>query len=110
LRYVTIIFDLDGTVSDPSGGISRSVNYVLETFGYGAVEARRVRQMIGPPLTEIFEHFLGPLPEERLLELVAAYRERYATVGYAENVVYEDIPEAVSAMGGGRLISPGPQS
>ena len=55
----TIIFDLDGTISDPFEGISRSVNYALEARGYDAVEPARIRPMIGPPLTEIFVHLLG---------------------------------------------------
>ena len=98
MKYATIIFDLDGTLSDPSEGICRSVNYALEAFGYDTVAPVRIRQMIGPPLTEIFEHFLGVLPEARLLQLVAGYRERYADVGYAENVLYEDIPETISSL------------
>lgn len=54
--------------------------------------------MIGPPLTEIFEHFLGALDSEVMLALVGKYRERYASVGYAENQVYDDIPAIVSQL------------
>jgi phosphoglycolate phosphatase len=51
--------------------------------------------MIGPPLTEIFEHFLGSLDEDRMLGLVARYRERYADIGYRENIIYEHIAELI---------------
>lgn len=98
MRNTTIIFDLDGTISDPFEGISGSVNHALESCGYDAVDPERIRRMIGPPLTEIFEHFLGDLAEHRMLELVACYRERYAEVGYAENLIYEGIPETIAAL------------
>ncbi len=92
MRYETLIFDLDGTISDPLVGISRSINYALETMSYDPVDPEIVRPLIGPPLTEIFGHLLGSLPEPEMLDLVDSYRERYATVGYAENEIYEDIP------------------
>ena len=94
----TIIFDLDGTISDPFEGISRSVNYALEACGYEAASADRIRCMIGPPLTEIFEFLIGSLPEARMLELVDKYRERYAHTGYRENVIYAGIPDTVAEL------------
>ena len=54
--------------------------------------------MIGPPLTEIFEHFLGTLAQDVMQDLVDRYRERYATVGYAENQIYADIPDIISQL------------
>ena len=76
MRYETLIFDLDGTISDPFVGISRSINYALEALKFAAVDPQRVRPMIGPPLTEIFEHFLGSLPDRVMRDLVDKYRER----------------------------------
>jgi len=93
-----LIFDLDGTISDPSEGIFRCVNFALEAYGYETVELHRVQNMIGPPLTEIFEHFLGPIPEDRMLALVDRYRERYADVGFTENVIYDEIPELIHSL------------
>ena len=81
LRYETLLFDLDGTISDPFVGISRSINRALESLSYEAVDPERIRPMIGPPLTEIFEHFLGALDADVMQELVDKYRERYASVG-----------------------------
>lgn len=98
MQYETLIFDLDGTISDPFVGISRSINHALESLSYGAVDPERIRPMIGPPLTEIFEHFLGPLAENNMQELVDKYRERYASVGYAENRIYDDIPDIISQL------------
>ena len=96
MRYETLIFDLDGTISDPFVGISRSINYALEALDFAAVDPQRVRPMIGPPLTEIFEHFLGALPERVMHELVDKYRERYASQGYAENTIYDGIPDIIA--------------
>jgi phosphoglycolate phosphatase len=98
LRYETLIFDLDGTISDPSTGISRSINYALESLSYDPVDPQRIRTLIGPPLTQIFEHFLGALPGPDMQDLVDKYRERYATIGYAENEIYEGIPGIIGQL------------
>lgn len=94
----TLIFDLDGTISDPSDGIARSVNHALSLLDYEPLAEECIHGMIGPPLTEIFEHFLGPLEEDRLLALVEAYRDRYARTGYRENELYEGMPEVIAAL------------
>lgn len=98
MRYETIIFDLDGTISDPFVGISRSINFALEALDHQAVDPEQVRPLIGPPLTEIFEFLLGPLPRSKLDKLVDLYRDRYARVGYAENRLYDDIPDIVERL------------
>jgi len=98
MRYETLIFDLDGTISDPFVGISRSINHALEALQFDPVDPERVRPMIGPPLNEIFEHFLGDLPARTMQDLVDRYRERYATVGYAENEIYDDIAHIIARL------------
>jgi len=98
MRYQTLIFDLDGTLSDPFVGIARSVNHAFAALGFPTVAPERVRPMIGPPLDRIFEHFLGPQPAAVMQELVDRYRERYGTEGYAENAIYADIPQVIPAL------------
>ena len=98
MKFKTIIFDLDGTISDPLVGIYSSINFALEAYSYDAVDIEEVRPMIGPPLTQIFEHLLGDVSQSRMLELVEKYRERYAAVGYMENVIYEQIPKTIAAL------------
>ena len=95
MRYETLIFDLDGTISDPFVGISRSINYALEALDFATVDPERVRPMIGPPLDKIFEHFVGPLPGPVMQSLIDKYRERYASQGYAENTIYPAMPAIV---------------
>lgn len=100
MNLTTLIFDLDGTISDPFEGISRSVNYALESLGLDAVETELIRPMIGPPLHEIFEFLTGDPDESLTDELIDKYRERYATIGYTENIIYEGIPEMISTLSG----------
>ena len=105
LKYETLIFDLDGTISNPFTGISRSINYALESLSYDPVDPQRIRPLIGPPLTQIFEHFLGALPDPEMQDLVDKYRERYATIGYAENEIYDGMSGIIGqlARGGYRM-------
>jgi phosphoglycolate phosphatase len=92
-RY--ILLDLDGTLSDPAVGIYRSINHALETFGHPPVPRESISQHIGPPLDETFRKLTGATSAAHIRELVDRYRERYAQVGYAENVLYPGIPEAL---------------
>lgn len=100
LQYETIIFDLDGTISDPFVGISRSINHALESLDYDPVDPERIRPLIGPPLTEIFETLLGALRERDMLDLVDKYRERYVSIGYSENRIYDEIPAIIQQLAG----------
>lgn len=93
-----LIFDLDGTISDPAVGIGRSINYSLDHFGYPPVSINRISSLIGPPLDHSFQSLTGSASEDHLADLVAKYRERYAQVGYSENVLYPGIPEALGAL------------
>ena len=98
MRYETLIFDLDGTISDPFVGISRSINFALESLGHETVDPERIRPLIGPPLTEIFEILLGAVRDPDMQDLVDKYRERYASVGYSENRIYDDIPRIIAQL------------
>ncbi len=90
-----LIFDLDGTISDPAVGIGRSINYALQHFGYPTIHDHEVSQYIGPPLDATFHALTGNASSEHIAELVAKYRERYANVGFSENTLYAGIPEAL---------------
>lgn len=90
-----LVFDLDGTISDPTTGICRSLNYALAAFGYAAVDEQDVSQYIGPPLDAAFRRLARDASEDAILGMVEKYRERYGNVGYAENVLYAGIPEAL---------------
>lgn len=94
----TLVFDLDGTLTDPSLGITRCLNFALREHGIPEVPDPVLVTHIGPPLDEIFLHLI-PAEDAGLLDsLIAKYRERYSTVGYAENEVYPGIPAALEAL------------
>src|SRR5512138_2083925 len=95
-----LVFDLDGTISDPAVGIGRSINYALTHFGYPTIAEDQITNYIGPPLDEIFTAITSTTSPDDIRGLVAKYRERYAVVGYSENVIYPGIPEALGALAG----------
>ena len=94
----TLIFDLDGTISDPTLGTGRSMNYALSAFGYPGISAEAVPQYIGPPLDDVFRRIAPGASAAMIVAMIAKYRERYSEVGYAENLVYPGIPEALQTL------------
>lgn len=93
-----ILFDLDGTLSDPQLGIGRSINHALERHGFEPLPPDAVSRCIGPPLDESFRAITGRHDDSTIFALVAAYRERYGDIGYAENQLYPGIPEALQGL------------
>ena len=79
-------------------GIGRSLNHALQHFGHAPIAAEDVSQFIGPPLDQIFQARIAGVTPGHVVELVAKYRERYAEVGFAENVIYPGIAEALYAL------------
>ncbi|GAB4061551.1 HAD family hydrolase [Uliginosibacterium sediminicola] len=96
--YDFILFDLDGTLSDPIDGIGRSINYALEHFAYAPLDHAQQAICIGPPLYHSFARITGSTDEAHLTALIDKYRERYGSVGYAENQLYPGIAEALQAL------------
>jgi len=88
--YKTILFDLDGTLTDPKEGITKSVKYALDAFGVDDVRLDDLIKFIGPPLTDAFIEFYG-FSEEEAKQLLAKYRERFAVKGIFENRLYDGI-------------------
>lgn len=93
-----LIFDLDGTISDPSEGIWKSVNYALSAFGYGDLERDTFSQYIGPPIDQTFRAVTGSNDETEVLALVSKFRERYSSIGFSENHVYQAIPDVLRTL------------
>jgi phosphoglycolate phosphatase len=94
-----LLFDLDGTLSDPLVGIGRSINYALAHFGYEPLALSACSAYIGPPIDATFEAITGVTASNQIAAFVAKYRERYADVGYAENTLYPGIPEVLALLG-----------
>lgn len=90
IRYV--LFDLDGTLTDPALGITNCVQYALEKFHIYPQTREELFPYIGPPLMYSFMDFHG-LSQEQAKQAVKYYRERFSVKGLYENEVFEGIPE-----------------
>ena len=98
MKYEYLIFDLDGTISDPIVGIVRSVNYSLFEHGFEAKSDSEISTHIGPPLDELFASLTGSNNQVLLESLIKKYRERYKDVGYSENTLYPEMPEVLGKL------------
>ncbi len=87
-----ILFDLDGTLTDPKEGITKSFQYALKHMGIIEENLDALEKVIGPPLKDSFMEFYG-MNEEDALEAVAKYRERFKTIGLYENEIFDGIRE-----------------
>ena len=85
--YSTILFDLDGTLSDSSQGIINSIIYALEKYDVKDYDMPLLRKFLGPPLHESFEKFMG-FDKEKSLQAVKLYREYFSSKGLFENEIY----------------------
>ena len=92
----SIIFDLDGTLTDSGPGIMRSVQYALDQLGIGLEDISKLRACVGPPLGISFPRF--HVPEEKVEEAIHHFRERYIRIGVDENEPYAGIHEALAAL------------
>ena len=90
MNQTYILFDLDGTLTDPGMGITNSVMHALTHFGITVTNRSDLYRFIGPPLMDSFMEYYG-LTEEQAVEAVRVYREYFADKGWAENTVYGGI-------------------
>lgn len=88
--YDTFFFDLDGTLTDSSLGITNSVIYALKKYGIEETDRTKLYPFIGPPLTVSFERYYG-FSKEQSIEAVGYYREYYREKGLFENRVYDGL-------------------
>lgn len=86
----TVLFDLDGTLSNSKEGITKSAQYALHHFGIEEPDLDKLEFFIGPPLTYTFETHYGMDPETAVAA-TAKYRERYHEIGIYECHMYEGV-------------------
>jgi phosphoglycolate phosphatase len=91
------LFDLDGTLTDPREGITRSIAYALERLGVEPPPLDQLVFAIGPPLRPTLAQLLGTSERATVERALALYRERFADVGLFENRPYDGIVEALQA-------------
>lgn len=94
----TILFDLDGTLTDSKEGITKCVQYALAKYGIDEPDLSKLESFIGPPLKIHMLERYPHLSEDEANQAVAWYRERYRSVGLFENRVYEGIPELLERL------------
>ncbi|NMY35920.1 MULTISPECIES: HAD family hydrolase [unclassified Pseudomonas] len=90
MHYQNVLFDLDGTLTDPREGITRSIQYGLSKMGIDEPDVRTLEHFIGPPLLQAFMATYG-FDEAKAWEAMGYYRERFAVTGLYENHVFEGV-------------------
>ncbi len=91
-KYDVVLFDLDGTLTDPGEGITNSVAHALKKYGITVEDRTELYKFIGPPLHESFEKCYG-FSRKESLTAVEHYREYYRDKGIYENKVYDGIED-----------------
>jgi phosphoglycolate phosphatase len=93
-----VVFDLDGTLSNPLDGFARSINHALRLQGLPEREPQALARYIGPPLYESAVELTASDDPTVHARLIADYRRRYGESGFAENTLYDGIPETLQAL------------
>lgn len=92
----SILFDLDGTLTDSGEGIMNCAEFALRHFGIPVPARDTMRVFVGPPLSNTFMRF--GVPESNVQEAIEVYRSRYIPVGKYENALYPGIYQVLEAL------------
>ncbi|MBV9495792.1 MAG: HAD hydrolase-like protein [Acidobacteria bacterium] len=95
VKRPTLIFDLDGTLTDPREGITRCIRHALEHLGLDSPQTHDLERWIGPPLLDTFTAIVG---SDRAPVALEAFRARYGEVGLYENRLYDGIASALASL------------
>ncbi|MCU0542620.1 MAG: HAD family hydrolase [Oscillatoriaceae cyanobacterium Prado104] len=86
-----VLFDLDGTLTDPKPGITRCIQYALSELGHAPPNADELHWCIGPPLKGSFSQLLKTSDDRAIEQALSLYRRRYSAIGLFENSLYPEI-------------------
>lgn len=92
-----LLFDLDGTLTDPKIGITTCVQYALHSFEIEEPDLDKLEPFIGPPLKESFQKFYD-LDDDQAEAAIVKYRERFQDIGIFENELYRGIPQMLRTL------------
>ncbi|ACN14013.1 Gph1 [Desulforapulum autotrophicum HRM2] len=95
---ISILFDLDGTLTDPYQGITRSICHAMASLGRPLPPQTDLRWCIGPPLKESFSILLESDDDSLVENALVIYRERFGSIGLFENKLYAGIPQALKKL------------
>lgn len=96
-KYKVILFDLDGTLSDPKVGITKSVQYALHKMGFNETDMDKLECFIGPPLQVSFAEYYN-FDKVQTQQAIDLYRERFKVKGMFENELYSNIPLLLNSL------------
>ncbi|RJG12682.1 HAD family hydrolase [Pseudomonas cavernicola] len=99
MHYQNILFDLDGTLTDPREGITRSIQFALAKLGIDEADLHKLEHFIGPPLLQAFMQFYA-FDEAKAWQAVGYYRERFQVTGLYENQVFAGVGELLALLQG----------
>ncbi|MDP5272836.1 HAD family hydrolase [Chengkuizengella axinellae] len=97
MEFNTILFDLDGTLTDPKIGITKSIQYALAKFDIEVKDLDELEPFIGPPLNQSFKEFYS-FDEVQTKEAVSFYREYFSEKGLYENQLYDGIVDLLEEL------------
>jgi len=93
-----LLFDLDGTLTDPKEGITKSIQYALTQLGRPVPSSHELEWTIGPPLQGSFPRLLGSGEPTLSAQALSLYRERYRRTGMFENEMYDGVADVLAAL------------
>ncbi|HKO93737.1 MAG TPA: HAD family hydrolase [Polyangiaceae bacterium] len=93
-----LLFDLDGTLTEPAPGITASFAYAVQSLGHAPPPLTELRRFIGPPLRDAFVELLGTDDPALVEEAVRLYRERYGSIGIFENALHAGVPNVLTQL------------
>ena len=93
-----LLFDLDGTLTNPFAGITNCIRHALTELGADVSSAEELGWCIGPPLHGSFKTLLDTEDDELAARALAIYRERFGTIGLFENEIYPGIVDCLSEL------------
>lgn len=97
MKYTTVLFDLDGTLTKSEEGITKTAIYAAEKMGFTGFTQEQFKAFIGPPLFDSFRTVVG-MTDEQANRAIDYYHERFERVGWAENEVYAGIPALLRSL------------
>ena len=97
-KFINVLFDLDGTLTDPAEGIVRCIEHSLRTLEIPCPPAEELTHFIGPPLREVFFQVCNSTDASLVERAVAVFRERFSTIGLFENTPYAEVPEMLAEL------------
>ncbi|HEY6806682.1 MAG TPA: HAD hydrolase-like protein [Pyrinomonadaceae bacterium] len=99
-RITNVVFDLDGTLTDPAEGILRCIQHSLTALEIPCPPDVELKRFIGPPLREVFCQLCDSADEVLVERAVTVFRERFSTIGLFENTPYPAVSQMLIDLSG----------